>query len=221
MHTNTVSVKTLAVLKDLMVDTTLSGFTLVGGTALALQIGHRMSVDIDLFSTTDFDKPVLTKYMTSKHGFRLPVFSDIGIRGFIGNLKTDLMYYENGFIKEPIVIEGIRMAGIEDIALMKLEAIANVQNRAKDYVDIAFLSEHLSLQQMLAGFKEKFGFDETFVLRSLNVFSEVKDIKDVFLMNGKYEWEMIRKRIVAMTNNPSRVFEPMQIKPMQEGGIGL
>ncbi len=209
MYIHAVSTKTLATLKQLMSDEKLSGFILVGGTALALQIGHRMSVDIDLFATEEFDKPALSKYLTSQYGFRLPVYSDIAIRGFIGNLKTDLVCYENGFLREPVVIDGVRMAGIEDIAVMKLEAIANVQNRAKDYVDIAFLSEHLSLEKMLSGFKEKFKQDETLALRSLNVFSQVKDIQDVFLMKKKFEWDKIKKRIVEMTSNPSKVFKPM------------
>ena len=142
-----------------------------------------------------------------------PVYSDVSIRGFIGNLKTDLEYYENGFLREPIVIDGIRMAGIEDIAVIKFEAIANVQNRTKDYVDIAFLSEHLSLEKILSGFKEKFEQDEMLALRSLNVFSQVKDIKEVFLMKGKFDWDKIKSRIVEMTNNPSKVFKPMQLTP--------
>ncbi len=213
MYNHTVSTKTLATLKQLMGDEKLSGFILVGGTALALQIGHRMSVDIDLFATKEFDRPALSKYLTSQYGFRLPVYSDVSIRGFIGNLKTDFVYYENGFLREPIVIDGIRMAGIEDIAVMKLEAIANVQNRTKDYVDIAFLSEHLSLEKMLSGFKEKFEQDEMLALRSLNVFSQVKDIKEVFLMKGKFDWDKIKSRIVEMTNNPSKVFKPMQLTP--------
>ena len=213
MYNHTVSTKTLATLKQLMGDEKLSGFILVGGTALALQIGHRMSVDIDLFATKEFDRPALSKYLTSQYGFRLPVYSDVSIRGFIGNLKTDLVYYENGFLREPIVIDGIRMAGIEDIAVIKLEAIANVQNRTKDYVDIAFLSEHLSLEKMLSGFKEKFEQDEMLALRSLNVFSQVKDIKEVFLMKGKFDWDKIKSRIVEMTNNPSKVFKPMQLTP--------
>lgn len=57
MYTHTVSTKTLATLKQLLGDEKLLGFILVGGTALALQIGHRMSVDIDLFATKEFDKP--------------------------------------------------------------------------------------------------------------------------------------------------------------------
>ncbi|MBS1488198.1 MAG: nucleotidyl transferase AbiEii/AbiGii toxin family protein, partial [Bacteroidetes bacterium] len=98
LHTDTVSKNTLDVLQKLMLDKKLSSFILVGGTALSLQIGHRMSIDIDLFSAIAFDKPVLLKYMQTTYGYRLPVYSDVAIHGFIGSLKTDLVHYENGFI---------------------------------------------------------------------------------------------------------------------------
>ena len=71
-------------------------------------------------------------------------------------MKVDLVFYYNGFLNSPQNLEGIRMADLEDVAAMKLEAIANAQNRLKDYVDIAFMAEHLSLNKMLAGFKKKF-----------------------------------------------------------------
>jgi Nucleotidyl transferase AbiEii toxin, Type IV TA system len=207
MHTNTVSQNTLATLKLLMQDKNLSDFILVGGTALSLQIGHRMSVDIDLFTANEFDKPQLLKHLTTAHHFRLPVFSDIALHGFIGNTKVDLVHYHNGFLNSPLVIDEIRMADLEDIAAMKLEAIANVQNRLKDYVDIAFMSSHLSLKQMLTCFKKKFDFDESLVIRSLSVFSEIPHSDEIFLMSGKFEWLKIRDRILDMINNPSLTFE--------------
>jgi hypothetical protein len=193
-----------------MQDKKLSDFILVGGTALSLQIGHRMSVDIDLFTTKEFDRPQLSKYLTSTHHFRLPVYSDVALHGFIGNVKVDLVQYSNGFLNPALVDEGIRMADLEDIAAMKLEAIANVQNRLKDYVDIAFLSPYLSLQQMLAGFKKKFDYDESLVIRSLGVFSELQHSEDIFLMTGKFEWLKISERILDMIKEPSLTFKPIQ-----------
>lgn len=211
LHTETISKNTFSVLKQLMEDERLSSFVLVGGTALALQIGHRISVDIDLFTDVEFDKPVLLKHMRTRFEFRLPIFTDIALQGFIGNLKTDLVYYVNGFLSKPIVADGIRMTGLEEIAAMKLEAIANMGNRVKDYVDIAFLSEYLSLNQMLAGFKEKFSYDEAFVLRSLSAFSEVETNHEIFLMHGKFDWDEVKKRITDMASSPSFVFPPMKM----------
>jgi hypothetical protein len=212
MYTNTISKNTLAALNRLMGDPNLSDFTLVAGTALSLQIGHRMSVDIDLSSTKVFDKPQLSKYLATKHNFRLPVFSDIALHGFIGNVKVDLVFYDYGFLNPPKIVEGIRMVDLEDIAAMKLEVIANVQNRLKDYVDIAFLSEHLSLKQMLTCFKKKFEYDEVLVIRSLCVFSELKFSDDIFLLGGKFEWDKIKNRIMEMANNPALTFKPIGFK---------
>ena len=194
-------------LEVLMKDEKLSEFILVGGTALSLQLGHRMSGDIDLFTTNPFDKSAMTKYLISNHNFRLPSISDMAIRGFIGNVKVDIVYYENGFLNPSIAVNGIRMADLEDIAVMKLEAIASVQNRLKDYVDLAFLSEHLSLEQMLKGFARKFDLDQAFPLRSLATFSQIDLSPDIFLMKGKFAWPKIMGRINEMISNPSLKFK--------------
>ncbi|MBY0435844.1 MAG: nucleotidyl transferase AbiEii/AbiGii toxin family protein [Cyclobacteriaceae bacterium] len=199
----------LTTLQELMRDPNLSEFILVGGTALSLQIGHRMSADIDLFTTKAFDKPVLTNYLIAQHHFRLPSISDIAIRGFIDHVKVDLVSYESGFLNPPLLMDDIKMAGLEDIAVMKLEAIANVQNRLKDYVDIAFLSEYFSLEKMLAGFHKKFGLDQIYAIRSLGTFSQIQLSENIFLINGKFEWSKITERIKEMIKNPTRTFNPI------------
>ncbi|MBS1558415.1 MAG: nucleotidyl transferase AbiEii/AbiGii toxin family protein [Bacteroidetes bacterium] len=209
LYSDTVSKNTFSVLNKLMKDEKLSSFILVGGTALSLQVGHRISIDLDLFTDKEFDKQALYKHLLKSYDFRLPTYSDIALQGFIGNLKTDFVFYENSFVRTPVVVDGIRMAGLEDIAAMKLEAIANMRNKAKDYVDIAFLSQYLSLNMMLAVFKEKFAQDELFVLRSLSAFSQISDTKDVYLSKGQFDWELIKKRIVDMIDKPSLIFAPM------------
>jgi Nucleotidyl transferase AbiEii toxin, Type IV TA system len=211
MYANTVSKNMFTTLQGLMNDPLLNQFILVGGTALSLQLGHRMSVDIDLFCPSDFDKPLLNKHLASKFNFRLPSISDIALRGFIGNVKVDFVYYQNGFLNAPLLTNEIRMADLEDISAMKLEAIANVQNRAKDYVDVAFLSEHLSLKKMLDLFTRKFDLDRVFVLRSLSSFSQVDLSEGIFLLNGNYEWATIEQRIKEMIKSPETVFGPLKL----------
>ena len=68
LHKQTIDTVTLAILKQLMVHPSLDNFVLVGGTALALQIGHRKSVDLDLFTVVAFDPDTLLADL-------LPVFS--------------------------------------------------------------------------------------------------------------------------------------------------
>jgi Nucleotidyl transferase AbiEii toxin, Type IV TA system len=207
MHIDTVSKNLLATLNALMKDTRLADFVLVGGTALSLQVGHRMSADIDMFCPAHFNKEELRRYLIERQGLRLSTISDIALHGFIGNVKVDFVHYENAFLYPAKLEEGIRMASLEDIAVMKLEAITNTQNRLKDYVDIAFLSEHVPLAKMLEGFKKKFGEDETYALRSLSTFNRVNAKDDIFLMRGMFEWKKVIERISEMIDKPSALFK--------------
>ena len=195
----------------------MGDFVLVGGTSLSLQIGHRMSSDIDLFCPKTFSKEELRKYLIEHHSLRLSTISDIAIHGFMGNVKTDFVHYDNGFIYPHKPVEGIRMVGLEDISVMKLEAITNTQDRLKDYVDIAFLSAHLPLTKMLDGFKNKFGEDETYALRCLASFNKVNLKDDIFLMKGDFDWKMVTERIRAMIAKPSERFKAINFPESKRG----
>jgi len=204
-----------------MADSELEEFVLVGGTSLSLQIGHRMSSDIDLFSAKGFNMNDLRKYLMERHSLRLSTISDIAIHGFIGNVKIDLVHYTNGFLYPHMVLEGIRMAALEDISAMKLEAITNTQDRLKDYVDIAFLSAHLPLAKMLEVFKNKFGEDETYALRCLASFNKVNLKDDIFLMQGIFDWKMVTERIRGMIGNPSERFKVINFQEEKRRGLRL
>ncbi len=217
MHRETVSGKLLTTLKGLMSDRNLEDFVLVGGTSLSLQIGHRMSSDIDLFCPTGFSKEDLRKYLIERHSLRLSTISDIAIHGFIGNVKTDFVHYNNGFLYPFKQLEDIRLAGLEDISIMKLEAITNTQDRLKDYVDLAFLSEYLPLTKMLDGFKKKFGEDETYALRCLASFNKVNLKNDIFLMRGVFDWKMVTERIRHMIDKPSERFKAINFPDVKRG----
>lgn len=62
LHTKTIESITLGLLKRLMADKALTQFDLVGGTALSLQIGHRKSIDLDMFSHTDFEAAAILQH---------------------------------------------------------------------------------------------------------------------------------------------------------------
>jgi len=212
MHRETVSGKLLTTLKALMADSELEEFVLVGGTSLSLQIGHRMSSDIDLFSAKGFNTNDLSKYLMERHSLTLFTISDIAIHGFIGNVKIDFVHCQNGFSYPYKLIDGIRMASLEDISIMKLEAITNTQDRLKDYVDIAFLSAHLPLAKMLEVFKNKFGEDETYALRCLASLNKVNLKDDIFLTQGIFDWKMVTERIRGMIGKPSERFKVMNFQ---------
>ena len=134
-------------------------FRLVGGTALSLQIGHRMSVDIDLFSDIDYGKidfVAIENYLES-------IFSNVdhlnefapglGKSYFVGNdlantLKLDV-FYTDQFIQPPLVKDNIRMATVEEIIAMKIDVVQR-GGRKKDFWDLHEMLDKFSIERMQA-----------------------------------------------------------------------
>ncbi len=145
----------------------MSGFSLVGGTALALQIGHRKSDDLDFFTDRSFDilelKVEILKYNPkvvflneTRQGisFSLPLPDNSA-----DTRKLDVYNWAVKFIRPAVLEDGIRLASLEDIAAFKLDAICHRKEK-KDYVDIAVLLEIFSFGQMLDFYKEKFPMND-------------------------------------------------------------
>ncbi len=118
-----------------MNDELLKDFFLVGGTALSLQIGHRISIDLDFFNQSAFDENFLIAELESKYKFRLDYQSKNTLKGEIENIKVDFITHNYPLSKPLIQEEGVRMASPEDIATMKLNAIAGNGSRLKDFSD--------------------------------------------------------------------------------------
>lgn len=97
-----VSPETLELLMRLMEDKELEGFFLVGGTALALQIGHRLSIDIDLFSLLPFDSNALLSLLESRYSFQLDYQARNTLKGQISKVKTDFITYSYP-LSEPLL----------------------------------------------------------------------------------------------------------------------
>ncbi len=138
LQKQTVDAGTLELLTMLMGDEQLNDFILVGGTALALQIGHRKSIDLDFFNGNAFNENELSEYLETSKQFKLDFISKNTIKGEINGVKVDLLKHGYPLVNPQVVLEGIRMAGIEDIAAMKLNAIIGNGTRLKDFVDIAY-----------------------------------------------------------------------------------
>jgi len=185
LQLSTIDSTTLELLKKLMCFDDFANMRLVGGTALALQIGHRKSIDLDLFGDIDFDNVNTAKVfgnfnntITLKRSKNINIFS-------IDEVKVDFVNYSYPWLQKPLLLDGIRLAGIEDIAAMKLAAITGRGSR-KDFIDLYFLLQKYNLKEMLGFYRNKY-FDgsEYLVLKSLTYFAdaendiEVEMIKDV------------------------------------------
>ena len=137
-------------------------FNIVGGTALALQIGHRKSTDIDLFYNSleisvDFALILDDLRDTFKTVDVVSINENRALITHIENIKVDFVIQRNSkMLDNPIVIQGLRLASIRDIAAMKVMAVATTSNRIKDYVDIYYLLKHFSLEALFDLYLEKY-----------------------------------------------------------------
>ena len=94
LHKETVETSTLELLKSLQSEPLLAPFNLVGGTSLALRLGHRKSVDLDLFSREDFDLREVKEWLVNKYGFKVGYEKGKTLKGFIGKVMVDLIRYD-------------------------------------------------------------------------------------------------------------------------------
>lgn len=156
LHTETVTSATLDLIYKLQNDSALNGFFLVGGTALSLQIGHRISVDIDFFTRDHFDQVHLTEYLEKSYRFKLHYSAQNTLKGYIGEVLVDLWRHDYPYVMDPVGIEGVRMLSKQDIAAFKVNAITGSGTRAKDFVDIYFLLKEFSFSEIINFYNTKY-----------------------------------------------------------------
>ena len=218
LYYHTLSAYLLECLQKLMTNTAFDDFVLVGGTALSIQLGHRMSNDIDLFAAIDYGsmnleviKNALTvsfPYIDNLEAFneRMPGYSV-----YIGNskeksVKLDLYYTEN-FIMPNLHQDGLRLASLQDIAGMKIQAIVN-NKRKKDFWDIHELLEHFTIKEMIQfGLQRNpFTLTENDILQSLYYAANLNQDNVIECLKGKY-WELIVEDLRTIVENETQRFK--------------
>ena len=214
LRKETIEPGTLELLKELMQDEHLKDFFLVGGTALSLHIGHRASIDIDLFSLNSFDEKKMLAYLEQKRELQLNYLDKNTIKAQINNVQVDLITHSYPLVQNLETIEGIRIASIQDISAMKLNAIMGNGTRVKDFIDIAFLSSFLSLDEMLHAYETKYKTrNALIVLKSLDFHQDINHLEPIRLFTGNYSWKLIEQRIKLMLRAHDQIFEPMSMDP--------
>lgn len=190
-----------------MNDQLLKDFFLVGKTALALQLGHRISIDLDLFTQLPFDQNFLLAELESKYKFQLDYESKNTLKGEIKNVKVDFIAYNYPLVKPLIQKEGVRMASPEDIAAMKLNAVSGNGTRLKDFIDIAYLSPILTLSQMVDAYEGKYASrNPLMLLKALDYHNDINFKEIIEMLDGKYQWKNIENRLSQMTRFPKKLF---------------
>lgn len=208
LHKTTIDASALELLIKLMDDERLKNFVLVGGTALALQLGHRISVDIDLFSFESFNENELADYFRSKYHFELDFISKNTLKGEINGVQLDCIAHQYPWINSPFIDENIRLAGFEDIAAMKLNAIAGNGSRIKDFIDIAFLSCKIPFFKMLKAYEVKYNSNPIMPVKAISFFDDINFDEPIKMARGeKLNWLKIEKRLKNMQTYPNRIFQ--------------
>ena len=198
LYTSTVSEGTLDILKKIFQIKELENFYLVGDTNLSLRIGHRISVDIDLFSTVEFDKDHSIEIL--ERNFKTFSYKNnsnpIRVYGFIDNVKMDLVrHHFFNKISDTIVVDGIRMFGDQDIMAMKSLAVLK-RGVKKDFYDINELLNHYSIEDFIISYKKKYINNSIpiSVPYALTYFVDADESEDPVCIRG-LSWEQVKSNI--------------------------
>lgn len=210
LQKETIKDNTLELLKKLQREETLSTTRLVGGTALALQIGHRISVDLDLFSKEPLDINAIEQNLTNKFNFSAHFISKGSVRGEIDGIKIDILHHPYEWIDDPVCEEDIIMASLQDITAMKLNTIIHNGTRPKDFLDVAYLSQYFSYDNMRSLLVQKYPeYDPILLDRCINYFDDIETdfVADIRLVDGRVNFNKVKQRLIQMTDNPFDKFD--------------
>jgi predicted nucleotidyltransferase component of viral defense system len=181
----------------------LSGFSLVGGTALALRYGHRISVDLDLFSSEDFDIDLIINVLSENFlTFQIHSTNKFGIFGYINDIKVDFVKYHYFPVIAPVEKEDdIRILSDNDLIAMKVNAILR-RGVKKDFWDIAELMKHYTIENFIDYYTQKYPNQRQLVSisRALIYFDDAEKTENPVCLKGR-TWEDVKKIIREKINH--------------------
>ena len=212
LHYETVTPLLQSILNDIMQETMFASFLLVGGTSLSLRMGHRKSVDIDLFTNAPYnslDFTIFENFFQNKYPYYYCTDTTnivgFGRSYYIGeseehSVKVDMFYHEE--INDPCdIIDNIRIASLDDVTAMKVDVVSRI-GRKKDFWDLHELLNTYTINEMLELHKKRYEYthDRNQIIKNFTNFSLAdKDISPICLM-GK-EWELIKLDFIEKTES--------------------
>ena len=193
LHKSSVPLNLLQVLAALQEKTSEMGFALAGGTSLALRFGHRVSVDLDFFTSENTEPADWLKHL--KVGPEaITGIAEGTLQLVVHGIKVEFLRHTYPILSEPETIDHVKMWSVPDVAAMKLNAIAN-RGSKKDFCDLAALLDRIPLDTMIDHYKAKYQpFSLLMVIRSLAWFDDADSEPDPILLGGQ-SWSTIKQRI--------------------------
>lgn len=192
LHKSAVKPELLRILDQAMQIDAFKGLRLVGGTALALQIGHRESVDMDLFGKIDFEEQENNINIIGNVGF-LKKSRNINVLS-INNIKVDIVNYKYPWISAVVKEDNYRLASLPDIGAMKLNAISG-RGTKKDFVDLFYLLKIFSIDELFDFYAKKFDDGNLFLVKKSLTYFDDADMEPMPVMKENIAWEEIKKQL--------------------------
>lgn len=206
MHTETLPKNTKEILEKLSSQKFIKKFYLSGGTALALQIGHRESVDLDFFSNEEFDTRILQVNL-EKLGDLKDIQIDTGtLNCFIDGTQLQFLHYPCKLLEEKIAWNGIFLSSTLDIACTKLITVS-ARGSKKDFIDMHFLLQKYDLKFLLQKLKEKYAdadYNTPHILKSLAYFEDANN-QPTPKMHVDVKWEEVKNDILTKIKSSNTI----------------
>lgn len=193
MHPETINEKTKSVLAEITKLDFIGDFYLAGGTALAIQLGHRESIDLDFFSSKKFSVQNLKSKLSQLGSLAVDYEDEDTLNGMLDEVKISFFHYGYDQSFDLVAYDRIFLADERDIAAMKIDTISS-RGSKKDFVDIYFLMKKYSLNQLISFFEEKYKniqYNKLHILKSLIYFDDADSDPDP-LMVLDFNWEEIK-----------------------------
>lgn len=203
LHLNTIDEKMNRLLEQFSAADYLRNFALAGGTSLALQIGHRQSIDADMFAFTQADMEETALLLQNDYpGITIRRTTKVFIFCHINGIKCDFVNYANVKTIRPTQrIDDIHLYSVEDIAAMKLNAICG-RGSKKDFYDIYALLKMFSLRELLNFYDEKYMSDNSWMaLKSLQYFEDANNEESPVCIQPFPDWEKLKEAILKDVND--------------------
>jgi len=195
MHKKCFTAQGWKILSDLTPALAKHEAVLAGGTALALQFGHRVSVDLDFFTNRKFRvDDILAAIKTAGYGYKIVSEGDNHIVTITEGIKFSLFHYEYPFI-ETFVRDGVSIASILDIAAMKVIAISQRGTR-RDFVDLYRILQDVPFTKVAVRMIKKFGAERvspTVIGKSLMYFADAEGDVDPEYVGKKIDWNVVKR----------------------------
>ena len=192
---STVEPRTLQLLRDIQNLDELKEFILVGGTSLALQIGHRMSIDLDLFCSDEIEIATITDLLQNLGKVEILNQTKSILNLFIDDIKVDFVSYRYKLIKDFLQIDEFRLASIEDISAMKLAAITG-RGSKKDFIDLYFILKQFSLSEIFEFYNRKYPDSSDFLVYKSLMYFDDAELEPMPKMLIPTEWNLIKEEII-------------------------